>query len=79
MGSEVFNAEQRGYMAYLASLPPNQVCGCGWYRAGNCPNCPPDDLDDINSVSCGACFDRGGWDEDGEWIICYHGDEPPAE
>jgi hypothetical protein len=40
-----FNAEQRAHMSYLASLPADKRCWCGWGRAGACATpspCPPD-------------------------------------
>lgn len=36
MGERMFNAEQEGHMAYLASLPADQKCDCGWDRRGEC-------------------------------------------
>lgn len=35
----MFNADQREYMAYLASLRPDEKCRCGWYLWGECMNC----------------------------------------
>jgi hypothetical protein len=54
-------------------LPPFVVSSLASAMAAN----DAADLDDVNSVDCAACFDRGGWEENGKWIICYHGDEPP--
>lgn len=35
----MFNDDQRSWMAYLASLPREQKCGCGWDRLWECFNC----------------------------------------
>jgi hypothetical protein len=35
----MFNSHQREWMAYLASLPPEAKCACGWHRKGECHNC----------------------------------------
>lgn len=31
-----FNQEQQDYMRYLASIPREQRCACGWARRGEC-------------------------------------------
>ena len=36
----MFNEEQREHMKWLASIPPEKRCWCGWYRLGTCPHCP---------------------------------------
>ena len=40
----LFNADQEDWMRYLAKLPPEQKCYCGWSRFGECFNtsCPKD-------------------------------------
>ena len=45
-----FNEDQIAHMDYIASIPPQLRCWCGWYDAfgqpyklGKCPNgCPKD-------------------------------------
>lgn len=37
-----FNSEQREHAQDLANLSPGELCWCGWYRVGSCPNCPKD-------------------------------------
>lgn len=32
----MFNAHQRDYMKYLATLPPEEKCACGWSKRGEC-------------------------------------------
>lgn len=34
-----FNDEQIDYMKYLATVPAEKKCYCGWYMADGCPNC----------------------------------------
>lgn len=34
-----FNEEQEAHMAWLATIPPNERCWCGWDRLGDCSNC----------------------------------------
>lgn len=31
-----FNSEQNGHMSFIASLPRDQVCPCGWETKANC-------------------------------------------
>lgn len=33
------NKEQREYMEYLATIPPEKLCYCCWYFLGECPYC----------------------------------------
>jgi hypothetical protein len=61
----VFNSEQRGHMEYLASIPPDQRCWCGWGLAGRCDTpspCPPDasmaDAMATRMPCCGRPADR---------------------
>ena len=35
---EMFNEDQRDYMAYLARLPREKRCECGWYLKDECRN-----------------------------------------
>ena len=39
----MFNADQRAYMDDLASMPPDEVCWCGWYPRGQCATPTPCD------------------------------------
>ena len=32
----MYNEEQKGHMRYLASLPKEEKCDCGWYKRGEC-------------------------------------------
>ena len=32
----MFNEEQQDHMKYLASLPKEKKCDCGWYERGEC-------------------------------------------
>lgn len=52
----MFNEEQISYMKELSSISPKDLCYCGWYKKGKCPNCPPNlsCLDKLN-VSCKSC------------------------
>ena len=51
-----FNDEQISYMKYLATVPPEQKCYCGWYMADECPNCKGrGTLADRLKVSCPTC------------------------
>ena len=34
-----FNEDQQDYMEDLSKLPSIELCKCGWYRRGECPNC----------------------------------------
>ena len=36
----LFNQDQEDYMRELAAIPRNELCHCGWYRLGKCPNGP---------------------------------------
>ena len=45
----LFNSEQRDYMRYLASLPREAKCDCGWALRGQC-----------RSVVCYGYPERGG-------------------
>jgi hypothetical protein len=40
----MFNADQQTYIHYIASIPPEQRCWCGWALLGECINsdCPKD-------------------------------------
>ncbi|WP_020475225.1 hypothetical protein [Zavarzinella formosa] len=38
----MFNSDQRDHMRYLASLPTDAKCKCGWNLKGDCSNCPPE-------------------------------------
>lgn len=38
----MFNEDQRSWMKYLASLPKEKKCPCGWDRRGECYNCNRD-------------------------------------
>lgn len=33
------NEDQKDYMRYLATVPAEKRCYCGWYMANECPNC----------------------------------------
>ena len=35
----MFNSDQSDYLKYLASLPRDKKCTCGWYRKGECHRC----------------------------------------
>lgn len=35
----MFNEYQRKYMEYIASIPREQRCKCGWYLKNKCPHC----------------------------------------
>jgi predicted amidophosphoribosyltransferase len=37
----MYNEYQIAEVKYLNSLKPNELCYCGWYTLGRCPNCPP--------------------------------------
>lgn len=44
-----FNADQEAHMDYIATIPPEERCYCGWYdapgaayRLGQCTHCPKD-------------------------------------
>lgn len=38
----MFNAEQRDYVEYLAGVPPERRCWCGWFPLDKCESgCPP--------------------------------------
>ena len=45
-----FNAEQQDWLRYLASLPREKKCACGWHPRGECPRCPPDDEPPLDQV-----------------------------
>ena len=59
--SALLNSDQRSYMEYINSLPPESRCYCGWYKLGECYHCPPgktcaDKLRDRgNSVVSSVC------------------------
>lgn len=36
-----FNEDQQSWIRYLATVPPEKRCYCGWYHLGECSNCPP--------------------------------------
>lgn len=36
----MFNEDQRSWMRYLASLPPEKRCPCGWYTREECDRRP---------------------------------------
>jgi hypothetical protein len=38
----MFNSEQEDWMRYLAGLPHERKCKCGWHPLGECPRCPFD-------------------------------------
>ena len=54
-----FNEEQRDYARYLASIPIDQLCWCGWGRVGHLGapfGCPPDaTLADRNATAQPCC------------------------
>lgn len=54
-----FNRDQQEHIEYLASLPTDAKCVCGWYARGECPNCRPD----------AGGFERCGNRHD-HWTIC---------
>jgi len=53
----MFNQEQKEYMKYLASLPPETKCWCGWYTLEKCPNNCPKDLTAADKIKlqCKKC------------------------
>lgn len=46
-----FSEGQLAHLDYLASLPPDAKCKCGWAAKGDCYNCGPEDG---GFVRCGA-------------------------
>lgn len=51
INGEMFNADQRSWMDYLATLPKEAKCDCGWNVRGKC---------------FGSCYgypEKGGWVE----------------
>lgn len=44
----LFNEDQRDHMKYLASLPREVKCACGWARRGQC------------DLACYGCPEKGG-------------------
>lgn len=73
----LFNEYQLDYMDELASTPPEQLCWCGWYKFGKCPNkdCKKDKtLADKMLVWCSECHNYP-CEEDGiitHTIFCSH-------
>ena len=56
MSDELFNSEQRDHMAYLARIPLEKKCWCGWYLLGDCPNCGTEkSCADKVAMKCPAC------------------------
>lgn len=59
MAEEMFNEHQRGHMAYLATIPPEAKCWCGWYPLGECYHCnremPGKTSADKMAVWCPEC------------------------
>lgn len=60
----MFNQEQTAYMQYLASIPPEQKCWCGWSLLGECSNCrtyaPGKTTADRMEVWCPECHNDPG-------------------
>jgi hypothetical protein len=53
---EMFNEHQKGHMRYLAGIPPEKKCWCGWYPLGECPHCPPGKTSaDKMAIWCPEC------------------------
>lgn len=73
-----FNSEQQSYMNYLASLPPETRCWCGWYKVGECYNCKRDGHEgktrvDRLALACPECtadppHHRIGCGNQGPWL-----------
>lgn len=42
MREKMFNRDQVAHMEYLASIPADKKCWCGWYLLGECPHCSSD-------------------------------------
>lgn len=70
----MFNSDQRSWMDYLAALPAEAKCDCGWSRRGECfgPRCygkadrggfvPKDEI--VETVEC-------------RWVAQSEGGSPP--
>lgn len=39
MSEQMYNEDQLDYMSYLATIPPEKKCWCGWYPLGECYHC----------------------------------------
>lgn len=37
----MFNDDQKDHMKSLFSIKPEELCWCGWYKKGECPQCDP--------------------------------------
>lgn len=57
----MFNSEQEEHMRYLATLPPEKKCKCGWYERGDCPNCSEVEggMKRPTGPKCEACAGKG--------------------
>lgn len=59
MAEEMFNSDQRDYMDYLATVPPELKCWCGWHLLAECPYCvkeqPGKTSADKMAVWCPEC------------------------
>lgn len=61
----LFNADQRDYMASLASMPAETKCWCGWNEKGRCYNCNRDGIAHLNCadkmrLQCPECLSTPG-------------------
>jgi hypothetical protein len=66
----MFNEDQKGYMKYLAEIPPEEKCWCGWYLCGECSVCPPDKTNaDKRKVWCPECHSDPG--PNGEYPLTH--------
>jgi len=51
-----FNADQIDWMRHLATIPPADLCYCGWNPIGKCYHCPPAaSLEQRLKVQCPQC------------------------
>jgi hypothetical protein len=61
MASIWFNEDQQAYIEYLATIPPEQKCWCGWYKVNECPHCPSGKTSaDKIAVRCPECHNDPG-------------------
>jgi hypothetical protein len=55
------STEQESYMEFLEKLDPAELCWCGWYRLGQCPNCETErSAAEKIAERCPSCHNDGG-------------------